>query len=117
MTIPAYDLYRTDHPSNVKRGDVRREGLYLLYFLLLKVIEFNIYLSMSTSKRESGKNIMQLHCFISFTNQSQDHFETFLKNVKLSLDIIFTNNPFLAVVLGDFNVTSKNHMKDQESMS
>ena len=39
-------------------------------------------------------------------SQSQDKFETFLKNVELHLDIILANNPFLTVVLGDFNVNS-----------
>ena len=37
-------------------------------------------------------------------SQSQDDFETFLKNVELNLDTILANNPFLTVVLGDFNV-------------
>ena len=43
---------------------------------------------------------------ISFrsTNQSQDDFETFLKNFELNLDTILTNNPFLTVVLGNLKV-------------
>ena len=40
-------------------------------------------------------------------SQSQDEFETFLKNFELNLDIILANNPFLAVVLGAFNVTGR----------
>ena len=38
------------------------------------------------------------------TSQSQDNFDTFLKNFELNLDKILSNNPFLTVVLGDFNV-------------
>ena len=38
--------------------------------------------------------------------QSQDDFETFLKNFELNLDTILANNSFLTVVLGDFNVKS-----------
>ena len=51
LTIPGYDLYRADHPSN----DGRRGGgwgggcIYYKNFLLLKVIE-NTYMSASTSK-------------------------------------------------------------------
>ena len=37
-------------------------------------------------------------------SQSQDNFERFLKNFELNLDTILANNPFLTVVLGDFNV-------------
>ena len=39
-------------------------------------------------------------------SQSQDDFETFLKNFELNLDTILANNHFLTVVLGDFNVKS-----------
>ena len=38
--------------------------------------------------------------------QSQDDFETFLKNFELNLDTILANNPFLTLVLEDFNVKS-----------
>ena len=39
-------------------------------------------------------------------SQSQHDFETFLKNFELNLDTILTNNPFLTVILDDFNVKS-----------
>ena len=39
-------------------------------------------------------------------SQSQDDFETFLKNFELNLNTILANNLFLTVVLGDFNVKS-----------
>ena len=39
-------------------------------------------------------------------SQSQDDFETFLKKFELNLDTILANNPFLTVVLGDFNFKS-----------
>ena len=39
-------------------------------------------------------------------SQSQDDFETFLKKFELNLDTILANDPFLTVVLGDFNFKS-----------
>ena len=39
-------------------------------------------------------------------SQSQNGFETFLKNFQLNLDAILANNLFLTVVFGDFNVKS-----------
>ena len=39
-------------------------------------------------------------------SQYQNDFETFLKNFELNLDTILANNPFLTVVVGDFNVKS-----------
>ena len=44
--------------------------------------------------------------FYRLPSQSQDDFETFLKNFELNLDTILANNSFLTVVLGDFNVKS-----------
>ena len=39
-------------------------------------------------------------------NQCQDGFESFINNFELNLDSIMTNNPFLTVILGNFNAKS-----------
>ena len=52
---------------------------------------------------EKLSNFIVLYCSPS---QSQDDFETFLKNFELNLGIVLANNSFLTVVLGDFNVKS-----------
>ena len=39
-------------------------------------------------------------------NQCQDDFESFISNIELNLDSIMTNNPFLTVILGEFNAKS-----------
>ena len=39
-------------------------------------------------------------------NQCQDDFESFINNFELNLDSIMANNPFLTVILGDFNAKS-----------
>ena len=39
-------------------------------------------------------------------NQSEDYYELFANNFKLNIDAVTANNPFLTVVLGDFNVKS-----------
>ena len=36
----------------------------------------------------------------------QDFFETFANNFKLNIDAVTANNPYLTVVLGDFNIKS-----------
>ena len=43
--------------------------------------------------------------------QTQDEFETFLKDFKLTLDKIHENNSFMTVVLGDINAKSNNWCK------
>ena len=46
-----------------------------------------------------------------FSSQTQDEFETSLKNFELALDKIHKNNPFMTFVLADFNAKSKNWCK------
>ena len=38
--------------------------------------------------------------------QNRDVFEKFLKNLKLSIDHMADKNPYIRVVLGDFNAKS-----------
>ena len=51
-----------------------------------------------------GEKLCNFIALYRSPRQSQDHFETFLKNLELNLDTILANNPFLTVVLDDFNV-------------
>ena len=39
-------------------------------------------------------------------NQSQDDFESFINNLENNLDSVMVNNPYLTVILGDFNAKS-----------
>ena len=41
-------------------------------------------------------------------SQSQDQFESFKENLGLNLESAVQNNPFLVVLLGDFNAKSNN---------
>ena len=50
-----------------------------------------------------GGKCCKFSCLYRLPSQTQDEFETFLKNFKLTLDKIHENNPFMTVVLGDFN--------------
>ena len=44
-------------------------------------------------------------------NQSHDIFETFFDNFELNVDTIANKNPYLIVILGDFNAKSSNWYK------
>ena len=39
-------------------------------------------------------------------SQTADNFDSFLDNLKLNLDAMTDNNPFLVVAIGDFNARS-----------
>ena len=39
-------------------------------------------------------------------NHLEDDFESFVNSFELNIDAVTVNNPFLTIVLGDFNVKS-----------
>ena len=108
LEIAGYNLVREDHPSNSKRGGV---CVYYKSSLPFRVINVK-YLqeSISFELRIAGK-CCKFSCLYRFSSQTQDEFETFLKNFELTLDKIHENNPFMTVVLGDFDAKSNNWCK------
>ena len=48
-------------------------------------------------------------------SQSHDIFETFAYNLELNLDTITSKNPYLIVILGDFNAKSSNWYKHNKT--
>ena len=57
---------------------------------------------------------MQFHFFISIT-QLTDIFDQFADNLELTLDEVANYNPFLIVVLSDFNGKSENWYKHDKT--
>ena len=53
-----------------------------------------------------GEKLCNFIALYRSPSQSQEDFETFLKNFGQNLDTILANNPFLTVVLSDINVKS-----------
>ena len=91
-------MIRFDHLSNNKRG-----GFWIYYknFLPLKFIDVN-YLN------ESILFQLQIGSISLYRSPSQtaDKFDSFLDNLKLNLETMTDNNPFLVVAIGDFNARS-----------
>ena len=100
LEISGYYLISSDHPSNKKRGGI---CIYYKNFLPLKVtgvrlleecIAFDLIIS---NKLCSFVALYRSPC------QSQDDFATFCDNFEMTLDLASRKNPFLILVLGDFN--------------
>ena len=60
-----------------------------------------------------GEKLCNFIALYRSPSQSQD--EIFLKNFELNLDTILTNNPFLAVALGDFTVKANLWCKSEKT--
>ena len=101
LQIPAgYNLYREDHPLNVKRGDFR---IYYNISLPLKVKNIHYLQECINFEIKIKDKLCNFITLYRSPNQSQDDFESFINNFELNLDSVIVNNPFLTVLLGDFN--------------
>ena len=108
MEIPGHNLVREDHPSNSKRGRVCVNYKSSLQFRVINVK----YLQESISfELRIGGKCRKFSRLYRSPSQTQDEFEIFLKNFELTLDKICENNPFMTVVLCDFNAKYNNWCK------
>ena len=88
---------------NIKRG-----GVCIYYKISLPLKIKNIHyleqcINFEIKIKDKPCNFISLY---RSSNQSQDGIELFIKNLKCNLDSVMVNNPFLIVILGDFNAKS-----------
>ena len=104
LNIPGYNFVRSNHPSNQKL-----EGVCILQELFAS--KNRLY---QLSKRVSRIELMVCDTFCDFLascrspSQSQNLFEPFKESLELNLESAVQNNPFLVVLLRDYNVKSSN---------
>ena len=104
LAMPGYCLLRADHPSNNKRG-----GICIFHRTTLPLRLLNIsYLSECiTFEISIGNQVCRFIHLYRSPSQTQEEFQTFISNLKLSLDALLCGSPFLTVMIGDFNAKSK----------
>ena len=109
LKIPCYNLGRSDHPSNKKRGGV---CIYCKSYLRLRIIDINYLNECVRFELMVGDKLCNFIALYRSPSQSQDLFESFKENLELNLESAVQNNPFLVVLLGDFNAKSSNWCKN-----
>ena len=105
LKIPGYKLVRADRPSNQKRGCI---CIYHKDFLPIKVNNISCLkkcLNFSLSVYRKQCNITLIH---RSPSQLSEEFDTFLSNFEFLLDYIANRNPFVSIIIGDFNARSNN---------
>ena len=55
-----------------------------------------------------GNKICKFITLYKSPSQRQDHFKAFIDNLGIDLETIAQKNPFLMVIIGDFNAKLKN---------
>ena len=104
VNIKGYNLLRTDHPSNKKRGDVcmyykeqlpiiKRDDLCTLKECLITEIRVH-------------KKMFFFSCLHKSPSQTQNEFEEFCNDLNLLLSNVNDVNTTLSVITGDFNAKS-----------
>ena len=97
-------MYCADHPSNCKRGGVCifHKGTILLK--VLNILNLNEWINFEVSI--ANKICSLIHLYRS-PSQTQDKSQIFWSNLELNLDSLSSCNPFLTIMIGDFNAKSK----------
>ena len=105
MKIPGYELIRVDHPSTQKRGGI---CIYYKDFLPIKVNNISCLKEcLNFSLSEYGKQF-NITLIYRSRSQSSEEFDKFLSNFEFLLDYIANRNPFVSIIIGDFNARSNN---------
>ena len=104
LEITGYNLVRSDHPANIKRG-----GVYLCYkiCLPLKPLDIKCVNECINFELKIRDKLCTFVALYRSPSQSQDNFETFIDNIELNLETLSQINLFLLVAIGNFNAKSK----------
>ena len=109
LEIVDYTLIRDDHPSNSKACLYYRNSLA---FGLLNIQYFEECINFEISFAGKACNFISLY---RSPNQSHNIFETFVDNLELNLKGTANKNPYLIIILGDFNAKSSNWYKQDKT--
>ena len=104
FNLHGYNVVRADHPSNTKKGGV---CIYFINSLPLKVLDIQLlqdFIDLEIKIADKKCNFISLY---RSPSQSKDEFETFADNLEVNFDSVALGNPYLIVVLGDFNAQTK----------
>ena len=106
LNIPGYNLERCDHPDDIKQGGVCiffKENLSLVVRKDLSILRECLVCEVRASNRK---------CFVTglyrSPSQSPECFDNFKADLQDTLTRIENENPFISVVVGDFNARCSN---------
>ena len=105
LVISGYNLIRSDHPSNTKRGGV---CLYYKNYLPLRVLNISYLKECLNFELKIGDKSCTFITLHRSPSQSQDDFETFSDNFEMTLETLARKGSFLTTIIGDFNAKSCN---------
>ena len=105
LNLNGYSLLRADHPSNAKRGGV---CIYYKENLPLKLISTPYLNESLLCEVTIGSKKCIIGTVYRSPSQNSDEFESFLSNFEFLLQDISNRNPYLTLLLGDYNARNTN---------
>ena len=111
LKIEAYNIVRSDHPSNSRRGGV------CIYYqsLALKILDIKYLQERIVFQVLIANKLCNFISLYRSPSQPTDIFDKFADNLELTLDEVANHNPFHIAVLGDFNIKSENWYKHNKT--
>ena len=86
---------------------VQVKNIYYKAALPLRVIDICFLQECTTFEVMIGEKQCNFVAFYRSPSQNQDEFDSFSKNLEITLDKLALNNPFMLLVIGDLNRKSK----------
>ena len=103
LNILGYNMSRADHPSGNQHGGV---CIYYKESLPIKMLNINYLQECICFDLKIGSKLCTIVSLYRSLSQSADEFDNFLNKFYLTMEPITQKNPFLTVVIGDFNARS-----------
>ena len=103
LNTTGYNMSRADHPSGNQRW-----GVYTYYkdSFPIKMLNINYLQECICVDLIIGSKLCTIMSLYRSPSQSSDKFDNFLNKLNLTMESITQKNPFLSVVIGDFNARS-----------
>ena len=113
LELPGYNLFRYDHLSNNKRGGV---CVYYKSSLPLRILNISNLDECINFEVSIANKICRFIDLYRSPSQKLDEFQEFKSNLEINLDALSADNPFLTVMIGNFNAKSSNwYLNDETS--
>ena len=109
ILIDGYNLIRSDHPSDSKRGDV--SIYYKEYIRLIRRNDICTLDNFLVTENRLQIEKYFLTCIYCSSSQNNEEFEHFWANFDLLLTNINEEIPICSIITGDFNARSSNWWK------
>ena len=98
-------MIRSDDLSNNKRGGLCIYYKSALFLRILNISSLDECINFEVSIANKIYRFIQLY---RSPSQKLARFQAFNSNLEVHLDALSTNNPFLTVMIGNFNAKSSN---------